>query len=70
MPDNRKKNKLAGVDWFTGFMRRHPALAIRQPEATSLARAAAFNKVNIDRFFSILESTINKYGIRRKQYTI
>jgi hypothetical protein len=38
------EKKLAGKNWCYSFMRRQPELSLRQPEATSLARAKAFNK--------------------------
>ena len=49
---------MAGLDWVHGFLKRHPKLSIRQPEATSMARAAAFNKVNVEKFFKLLKTTI------------
>ena len=29
-------DKRAGVDWFRAFLKRHPELVIRKPEATSI----------------------------------
>lgn len=34
---NRAK-KMAGKDWFRGFMQRHPKIYLMKPEATSLNR--------------------------------
>ena len=46
--------ELAGYDWVRGFMRRHPNLSVRTPEATSAARARGFNRVNVGDFFLII----------------
>jgi len=32
-----KENDQAGLDWMYSFMKRHPDLSIRKPEATSAA---------------------------------
>ena len=38
-----KDSKKAGRDWLSGFLRRHPELAVRHPEPTSMNRAVGFN---------------------------
>ena len=48
-PFNKEK-RLAGKDWYYGFISRHPQLALRSPEATNLARATGFNKVAVQQF--------------------
>lgn len=53
--------KLAGKDWVRGFRQRHPELVLRVPEATSAARAQAFNKVNVTKFFDLLEDVQKKH---------
>lgn len=53
---------MVGWDWIKGFRRRHPNISLRVPEATSAARAQAFNKPQIERFFQLLDRTIEEFG--------
>ena len=56
-------NQLAGEDWLKGFRHRNRTLSLRQPEATSLARACAFNKHNVGYFFDNLQNIFNENNI-------
>ncbi|XP_072171817.1 uncharacterized protein [Diadema setosum] len=55
--------KLAGKDWFAGFLRRNAQLALRTPEATSFARAIGFNKTAVGRFFDNVNSVLSENNI-------
>ncbi|XP_070184561.1 uncharacterized protein [Littorina saxatilis] len=63
VPDNWEKNKQAGKDWMTAFKSRHRQLSIRTPEATSIARATAFNKHNVGTFFEKLRRLYQEHTL-------
>ena len=50
-----KEKKMAGQEWLSAFMKRHPEIAVRLPEGTSMNRAKGFNKKAINKFFDNLE---------------
>ena len=64
MPDQWSREKCAGPDWFSSFLKRNPSLSIRTPEATSLSRATSFNKANVNRFFTQLKTVIERDCIK------
>jgi transposase len=61
VPDNWLRDSTAGQEWLIGFMRRHPQLSVRVPEAMSLGRSTAFNKFTKDKFMDNLEIVYKRY---------
>ncbi|XP_008182426.1 uncharacterized protein LOC100162778 [Acyrthosiphon pisum] len=61
IPKNWTRNKEAGVDWFSEFLKRNSSISIRRPEATSLSRAMNFNKVNVKNCMDKYQSVLLKY---------
>ncbi|ESO12325.1 hypothetical protein HELRODRAFT_158821 [Helobdella robusta] len=59
-PTTWKTEECAGLKWFRLFMKRHPSLSIRSPEACSLLRATSFNRHNIGQFYKNIEKIFLK----------
>ena len=55
-----KKTGMAGLDWLRNFMKRHPALSIRIPISTSLARNRGFNRGAVEHFFEIFRDILRE----------
>lgn len=63
MPSPWKTKLLAGEDWLGSFLKRHPSLSIRTPQATSLSRATSFNKHNVSMFFANLTAVYQRLNL-------
>lgn len=53
---------MAGPDWFSGFIKRHPNVSVRSAQVTSLAQATSFNRTNVEEFFKKLGDVIERYS--------
>ena len=60
IPQNWIRDEAAGKDWLKGFRKRKADITLRQPEPTSLARAAAFNRKNVESFFHNLREVYTR----------
>lgn len=56
------ESKLAGKEWLRCFMKRHSDLSLRQPTATSVARAMGFNQEQVENFYVNLTALKDKYN--------
>lgn len=55
-----KEKQMAGKDWAYSFLKRHK-LSLRTPSKTSVARAMAFNKVQVDLYFTNLKALFQRH---------
>lgn len=62
IPDVWRNEGMATRDWYYGYMFRHPRLALKAPEGMSLARAIAFNRVNVEVFFKAYVEAVERHS--------
>lgn len=53
------ESELTGWKWYYTFMKNHPEISLRTPEATSMARCKGFNKETAMAFFDKYESFLD-----------
>lgn len=73
MPETWEKNKSAGTEWFSSFLKRNSNISLRSPEAYSLLRATSFNRHNVMLFFEKLLSVMKrhpKFSDRSRLYNL
>lgn len=54
--------KVAGYDWVTGFLKRHPEIAIRKAQGLSIARMKGMNKQEVNDYFVLLKNIFDEHG--------
>ena len=57
------KNGQAGWYWLKGFLRRHPTISVKSPEALSSYRASGMNKQVVEKWFEDYKSLLESKGI-------
>ena len=62
IPEIWKEKGQATRDWYYAYMKRHPTLALKVPEGMSIARAMAFNRVNVENFFNAYTEALSQYN--------
>ena len=60
-------NKMTGLDWLYGFIKRRHELSLRLPEATSLSCATSFNVSHVALFFDNFESVFSRHAYEPRQ---
>lgn len=65
----QQEHKRAGPDWLAAFLKRHPDMAVRIPEGTSIGRLCGFNRPQVDRFFDLLSEVFtNRHFAANRVY--
>lgn len=60
MPNAWRTKQLAGKNWLLSSRNKYSELTLRKPDACSLARATAFNRTHIERYYNYFEDLIKR----------
>lgn len=60
------ESKMAGYDWLSRFLTKHPELSVRKAEGVSLARSQGMNKEEVDSYFQLLEKLLEEHDLFNK----
>ena len=64
--DKGKKDVKVSSGWWSSFHQRHPQLTLRTAEPVSLARASGTRPEILERYFNLLEKTLDELEIHSK----
>ena len=77
VPDYCKKNNIAnnfnsvngmaGRDFVSGFLKRHPKLSLRKPEAVSFNRVFGLNKTSVNLYFDNFKTVLEHHDFQPHQ---
>ena len=62
--------KFNGEGWWSQFMSRNPKLSLRTADPLSKARADVVTQDKIDKYFKLLESTLEEHDLADKPHRI
>jgi hypothetical protein len=64
------EKKIAGWDWYSAFMERHPDISLRKSQAISFARAQCMNRPQVYEFFNMLGVELDSLSLRQSPQAI
>ncbi|XP_054763394.2 uncharacterized protein LOC129269981 [Lytechinus pictus] len=59
-----------GIDWYKGFMDRHPSLSLRKQEQLRCSGAKLTEKETVDHWFELLGKTLKDLSLENKPFQI
>ena len=65
-----ENDKIASLDWWDSFRKRHIDIALHSPENISSSRAAAFNQKRVDAFFNDLQRRLTELSLDNSPHLI
>ncbi|KAH3782053.1 hypothetical protein DPMN_159964 [Dreissena polymorpha] len=64
------RNDVPGMDWIAGFLKRHPDVSLRTPQALSTCRARMLNVTLTNSYFTDLARLLESLSLQDKPVRI